>query len=149
MMPCFQQLPKFLADTKYKNLWDCTHCPFQLAHSTSEVPFAWIVKQPSFLENANMWMTGQHEGRKSWLEEFAFEHEVCKGNFESDTPLFVDIGGGLGHQCQLLQQKFPHHPGRLILQDMPSVIEQALPLVGVEKMPHNFWTPQPVKGMHY
>ncbi|KAL9608903.1 MAG: hypothetical protein Q9167_006284 [Letrouitia subvulpina] len=146
MMPCFQQLPKFLADTEYKNPWDCTHCPFQLAHGTGEVPFAWIVEQPSFLENANLWMTGQHEGRKVWLEEFSFESEICKGNFEPDTPLFVDVGGGLGHQCQLLRQKFPHHPGRVILQDLPVVIEQALPLLGVEKMPHNFWTLQPVKG---
>lgn len=146
MMPCFQQLPKFLADTEYKNPWDCTQCPFQLAHGTNEVPFAWIVKQPSLLENANLWMTGQHEGRKAWLDEFAFESEICKGGFEANTPLFVDIGGGLGHQCQLLQQKLPHHPGRLILQDMPSVIQQALPLVGVEKMSYNFWTPQPVKG---
>ncbi|KAL9032797.1 MAG: hypothetical protein Q9214_007806 [Letrouitia sp. 1 TL-2023] len=29
---------------------------------------------------------------------------------------------------------------------MPAVIERALPLMGVEKMPYDFWTPQPVKG---
>ena len=35
----------------------------------------------------------------------------------------------------------------MFLQDLPQVIEQSIPHDGVEKMPHDFMTPQPVKGM--
>lgn len=147
MLPCYKQLPTFLAETKYQNPTDALHCPFQPAHNTEGVPFEWALKHPRILEDANLWMTVQHEGSKVWLDEFPFEAEIGKESNDPDLPLFVDIGGGIGHQCQLLHERCASLPGRLILQDQGPVIAQALPMDGVEKMVHDFFTPQPVKGM--
>ena len=148
-MPCYQQLPKFLAETQYRNPSDCLHCPFQPAHNTDEIPFLWTLKHPYLLENANIWMTVQHEGSNVWLDKFPFESDICRGSVDPETPIFVDIGGGLGHQCQLLQDRLPNIPGRLILQDQAPAIGQSLPLIGVEKMVYDLLTPQPVKGMYF
>ena len=60
--------------------------------------------------------------------------------------LYVNIGGGIGHQCKQFKEKYPHLAGKVILQDLPHSIEQALPTPGVENMEHDFFQPQPIKG---
>ena len=45
------------------------------------------------------------------------------------------------------RSKFPEAPGRLILQDLPVVIDAIKELPSkIERMPHDFHTEQPVKG---
>lgn len=66
---------------------------------------------------------------------------------DAETPVFVDVGGGIGSQCANFKTKLPSLPGRVILQDLPVVLEHALDTKGVEISAHNFWTEQPVKGM--
>lgn len=83
-------------------------------------------------------------GDKTWLDMTDFE-ALVKGT-DAKTPVFVDVGGGNGSQCALLKRKLPNLPGRVILQDMPVVTQNALPTPGVEIMDHNFWNEQPVKG---
>ncbi|KAH0528889.1 hypothetical protein TsFJ059_003700 [Trichoderma semiorbis] len=63
-----------------------------------------------------------------------------------NTLLFVDIGGGIGQQCALLKKVHPKLLGRVVLQDQPFVIPQAIPFEGVEKQSYNIWTEQPLKG---
>jgi len=68
---------------------------------------------------------------------------------ESDDVLLVDVGGSLGHDLSEFQRKWPDMPGRLVLQDLPAVVEQAQSMSlhpRVEVMPHDFFTEQPVKG---
>lgn len=66
---------------------------------------------------------------------------------KKSEPLLVDVGGEIGHDLIAFKQKFPSLPGKLIVQDIPVVIEavQDLPS-GIEAMKHDFLTPQPVKG---
>lgn len=67
-----------------------------------------------------------------------------------DDVLIVDMGGNIGHDLSEFKRKWSDAPGRLILQDLPEVIEHAkesnLPSY-IEPMAHNFFTEQPVKGM--
>lgn len=90
-------------------------------------------------------------GQQTWLDVIAFE-SLIKGNgaeatvIDPETPVFVDVGGGIGSQCAILKSKLPNLPGRVILQDLPVVLQHALPTEGVEVTAHNFWTEQPVKG---
>ena len=70
-------------------------------------------------------MTAQREGQKTWLDVFPFEQELG---------------------CVALREKYPDIPGRVILQDLAPVVAQAIPAKGVEAIPHDFWTQQPVKG---
>ena len=90
-------------------------------------------------------MTYGREGRKIWLEVYPFEKDICH-NLTPETPLFVDIGGGIGVQCVTLRNRFPQTLGRIILQDLPQTLEHAMAGEGFEKMVHDFWTPQPIKG---
>ena len=65
--------------------------------------------------------------------------------------LIVDVGGGQGQSLKARLTAFPELPSsKMVLQDLPHVIEQAvdsdtLPK-DVIKMPHNFYDEQPVKG---
>ena len=144
-MPCSQQLPNFLASTGYQNPCDSAKSPFQLAFHTEKPQFDWLMGIPDYLKNFIMWMTVQHEGHAVWLDVFPFEKELCHDT-RPQTPLFVDVGGNAGHQCLLLKTRCPGITGRIILQDQAPVIDQTPPIQGVEKMAHDFWTVQPVKG---
>lgn len=69
-----------------------------------------------------------------------------------ETPLLVDVGGGTGSDLRLCQRALPppyNTNAKLILQDLPSVIEDAqrkLFLTNIIPMAHDFFTPQPIKG---
>ena len=66
--------------------------------------------------------------------------------WDPQNAVFVDVGGGFGHQCHALQAAYPDLPGQIILQDLPQAIAHALPLPGVKIMTHDFFQPQPIKG---
>ena len=68
---------------------------------------------------------------------------------DGDRKTLVDVGGGQGQSLAQIMKAFPTlEPKRLVLQDLPPVIEQAQLSLPSElvKMVHDFWTPQPVKG---
>jgi demethylsterigmatocystin 6-O-methyltransferase len=46
----------------------------------------------------------------------------------------------------LLKKVHPKLLGRVVLQDQPFVIPQAIPVEGVEKQSYDIWTEQPLKG---
>ena len=82
---------------------------------------------------------------------FPVEKNLVEGaKFESDSIFLVDVGGGKGHDLQELYRKHPKIPGKLVLQDVKDVIEEAK-TVGLEEkitpMEHDFFTEQPIKGM--
>lgn len=67
---------------------------------------------------------------------------------KSDDVLLVDMGGSIGHDLSEFDRKWSQTPGRLILQDLPEVVDQAPALPSrIEKMYHDFFTEQPIKGM--
>ena len=63
-----------------------------------------------------------------------------------DSALLVDIGGGFGQHALLFKNKFPHLPGRIVVQDLPSTLAHAPAMPGIEFQEHDFFTSQPVKG---
>lgn len=78
------------------------------------------------------------------VKKLAEETQLKKG---SQDVLMVDVGGGVGGQVGALRKQYPGLPGRFILQDLPDTIKNnASPPEGVECMPYDFFTPQPVKG---
>ncbi|KAF5681383.1 O-methyltransferase B [Fusarium denticulatum] len=65
----------------------------------------------------------------------------------NDSALLVDIGGSFGHDIGEFCRKFPDALGRLILQDLPVVIDQITSLDNkIERMKYDFYTEQPIKG---
>lgn len=60
--------------------------------------------------------------------------------------LICDVGGGQGHELAKLLARFPEVTGRLVLEDLESTFD-GLSLTGkIEKLPHDFFQAQPVKG---
>ena len=96
------------------------------------------------------YMAARRVGIQKWYETFPMSTELCPGaKRDPDSVLFVDVGGNFGHEAADFHSAHPDHPGRLILQDLDSMIakvkKEASP-TGVEPMAYNFFEEQPIKG---
>ena len=143
----WQYLPEFLRKTDYQEPSDGRDCAFNMAFRTNEPLFDFLTKNPKFLETFNSYMTSQRQGRQSWLEFFPLERELVTGfSTEDNAVMFVDVGGGYGHEIQEIKKRYPGLPGRMILQDLPETITQVIAAPNTEAMPYNFFTPQLIRG---
>ncbi|KAI8626145.1 S-adenosyl-L-methionine-dependent methyltransferase [Xylariaceae sp. FL1651] len=150
VVPAINAMPQFLRENGYVNMTDPYHIPWHLAHGTEDPIFKWINARPDVLKNFMRWMAGQRDGLPNFLSVVDFEEEFAKGA-GSSTPVFVDVGGSLGHQCAALKQRHPNLVGRVVLQDLPETIAKAkkippLGFVGGCFQAHDFFTPQPIHG---
>jgi demethylsterigmatocystin 6-O-methyltransferase len=83
----------------------------------------------------------------SWLDQIAFDQEFAQPSPSTpETILFVDIGGGLGHQCATMLMKYPNLVGRIILEDQPQVLALSAVAERIEKIPYDYLTVQPIQG---
>ena len=97
--------------------------------------------------NYFQWLAQAQKGLRTWLDIFP-ARELFRGSTK-ETVLFVDVDGGFGHQCSALKAKYPKIRGRVILQDLPHIIQGVIPVKRVEAMEHNIEKEQPVKGTAY
>ncbi|CAF9902938.1 MAG: hypothetical protein ALECFALPRED_000075 [Alectoria fallacina] len=132
LIPSWTKLHKTLAESGYGNLCDPLHCAFQTGLNSNDHVFEWFAKNPSVLNDFNIFMSAQREGHEYWLDFYPFEQQIGNASQSKDdtTVLFVDIGG------------------RMVLQDLPQTIEQITAGPAMEHMVHDFFTLQPVKGAH-
>ena len=95
-------------------------------------------------------MATRRVGLATWFETFPMARLLCPdAKKDADAVLLVDVGGNWGHEVAAFHKAHPNVPGRLILQDLPSMMEKVemeAPPEGVECMAYDFFTPQPVKG---
>lgn len=97
-------------------------------------------------------MEGQRANRVHWGDWFPIQERILDGADRSnpERALLVDIGGGRGHDLMLFQQRFPDAPGKLVLEDLPSVIDEAaaeLGKCGIQGVKYDFFKEaNPVKG---
>ncbi|KAF9884389.1 hypothetical protein FE257_001789 [Aspergillus nanangensis] len=139
-------LNEYFEERGYVNPSDAYDAPFQYAHGTKEHFFSWLSHHPADQEAFNSVMTMNRQvGESEWFEIFPVEERL---QVSTDRTLIVDIGGGVGHDMLTFNQKFPHLPGKLVVQDIPSVIgdiKSPLP-EGIDAMTYDMFDPQPVKG---
>lgn len=69
-------------------------------------------------------MRVRREGRPLFFDALSFEERFAQ-NADSETILFVDIGGSTGPQSRELRKRFPDLKGRVLLQGRPEVVAQA------------------------
>ncbi|KAI1129770.1 S-adenosyl-L-methionine-dependent methyltransferase [Nemania abortiva] len=148
--PAINAMPNFLRETDYANMTDATRLPWHYGHDTADPIFRWIGERPEVLNSFMGWMAGQRDGRCGFLGVVDFGEEFAE-DAEASTPIFVDVGGSMGHQCIAVKQLYPELVGRVVLQDLPETIEKvkANPLPGMEGIEvhaHDFFTPQLVRG---
>ena len=156
-MPAWAQLPQFLHDNGYRNPSDPAHSPFNDAFQTNLLLYQYYREHPKMMQAAGQFMRAlrdDEDSDTSWLKVYSFGEEVrLASELSAETEngpekiLFVDVGGGLGHQCQALRRKFPDLDGRVINQDLAEMLHKAAgPPEGVEFMPQDFFQPQQLNG---
>ena len=151
--PSFFALPEHLSKSQYMNPGNPADGAFQLGHGTKDHFFEYVSQRPERLSQFQHHMAGYRTGRPSWMDRnfYPVEDNLIKGaRTEHDAVFLVDVGGGKGHDLQELYRKHPKLPGKLVLQDLGGVIEEAKAsgLDGkIDPMEHDFFAKQPIIGM--
>jgi hypothetical protein len=146
--------PKFLRETGHKAPSEPTDGFVQYANQTKYNIFDFLQSIPSLFQDFNLFMGNTMGAREYWHEWYDVHGRLLTG-FDSSksSTLLVDIGGGKGHDLLAFDSTFgsppKHYEGKLVLQDLPQVLdgiaENALGANNV-KIPHDFFTEQPVRG---
>lgn len=137
-------MPDYYAEAEYQEVGDIRKGIFQKAFATEHSCYEYLVYNPKLQGYMQDAMSLQPPGG-DWLSVFPMEDLEA---LNTERPLFVDIGGGMGQQCMRFREKHPDIPGRVILQDMPITIGRVpKPMPnGIEAMAHDIDAPQPIKG---
>ena len=139
--PVYQALPNFLSEQRYQTETDGKFA-WHKAMSTELDFFPWAKQSPEKLDMFQKLMAVPRDGE--WFDVIPFSNDCAP-----ERAHFVDIGGSIGHQCRRLKAKYPNLPGRVICQDLEETIKSAPPNEGVEMMPHDFFTPEPIQDAKY
>lgn len=118
---------------------------FQTHFDTDLDYYTWLKTRPLEKESFHHFMEEQMANLPHWLDAVDFPKEFGAGLGSNDVA-FVDVGGSIGQQCEALKKRYPDLQGRVILQDKPDVVENALPVPGMESMDYNYLEEQPVKS---
>lgn len=141
-------LPAYLAKTLYKEPTD-----FVVNNHSESDPdglnfFARLQKSPSFYEAFTGHMEAWTAWKTPWTKVYD-THRLLEGaRLDNGAPFVVDVGGNTGIDISHVLNKHPDLPaGSLVLQDLPEIIANAQVDEKITAMSHDFFLPQPVKGM--
>ncbi|KAL3480412.1 S-adenosyl-L-methionine-dependent methyltransferase [Aspergillus californicus] len=146
--PTFQAFPDFFVETGFKDITSNTNTPFQKAFNTDLPAFVWLAQNPKHLVAMQKTMSAYQSS--GWIEGFdLFEKEALDMDRGPEKVIFVDVGGGHGHQCVEVKKKYPDIKGQLVLEDLPEVVAAASELSGVRVVPQDFFQEQSIKGARF
>lgn len=144
-------MPAFLASTKYQNPTNYTDSPFQYGHRTRLGFWEYLKEDP---ERMKLFSSGMQSlatigsGTRS-AGAYPFEEELGREEVKETDVVIVDVGGGRGQALEAIKASWPGLKGRMVLQDVRDVIEDAeaggLPSF-IEPMTASFFERQPVEG---
>lgn len=139
-------MPDFFQANGYQDPKDARYGPFSFAYQCEGTTYFDFLNRPENERMAtafNETMALQKSGEEA---TFVSSYPVSE-RLRIDDPervLFVDVGGGVGHQLAKFRARADGLPGKLVLQDLPAVIAQADSLPeGVFKVGHDFFQPLP------
>lgn len=122
-----------------------TENPFTWANGKLGSSFFEILSQdPRRIKQLDVAMSTQ-DHTMPVLGMYPFGEELVNLPDLDNRALIVDIGGGRGQSLLQIKEEWPELRGRMVLQDRPMVLDSFPELPGIEKMPHDFFTEQPVK----
>ncbi|KAF4625303.1 hypothetical protein G7Y89_g12866 [Cudoniella acicularis] len=152
MRYCLSRFPDYFKEKTPEDLFDLRKTAYCYAYDMEGLTFyEALTTSPERLNMFNKAMM-QMEINLPTLGMFPFSSLRAEVEAEPDRAFIVDIGGGRGQSLLQIQQElgtFTTTP-KLILQDRPQVLDtvpQNL-LPGIQKMPYDFYTEQPVKNAH-
>ncbi|KAL2867490.1 S-adenosyl-L-methionine-dependent methyltransferase [Aspergillus lucknowensis] len=144
--PIMQVIPEFLSEKKGQTIISNTETAFQKAFNTKLSAFEWMNQHPTNLRSLSHFMAMHRED--SWLDKFPVAEEIASTPPEPSNIALVDIGGGYCHQAIQFHQRYPHL-GRVVVQDIPTVLDRVQPVDGVEFQVYNFFQPQPLRAKFF
>ncbi|KOS20719.1 Demethylsterigmatocystin 6-O-methyltransferase [Escovopsis weberi] len=146
--PALLALPDYLKKIGYRDIGETVkRTAAQEAWQTDLPILEFLSHKPENWKCFSQHMTAVQEGYARWFD--AFPLAAALGAF-AGPDVFVDVGGGLGHQSLRLLAAFPDLRDRILLQDLPQTLAHIeAPLDGVRTMEHDFFTPQPVRGARF
>ncbi|KAJ5612656.1 hypothetical protein N7510_005850 [Penicillium lagena] len=142
--PAIFALPDFLAENKYRDIKSPVNTPLQKAFNIDVPAFVWAVTQPERLGHMHRYMEAEQKGMRPWVDAYPIT-ERCR-DLEPQQVLFVDVGGGLGHQAVALKKQLPEIHNSAIVQDLHVDPNDFIKHPGVETMKFDFFQPQVVQG---
>lgn len=85
-----------------------------------------------------------------WFDVYPVPAMVEEARTNHTDVLLVDVGGGSGHWAQEFRKAFSsqEYPGRVVVQDQPSVVSR-IHIDGIEGTAYDFFTPQPIGGARF
>lgn len=119
------------------------------AYGTDKDVFSWV-HDMGYGTHLNDYLGGYNLGRPWWMDPSVYpvqERLIDGADTSPSAPFLVDIGGNVGHDLERFRRRYPNHPGKLILQDLPMMIRQITDLdPAIVRMEYDFHQEQPVKG---
>ncbi|KAJ0348077.1 hypothetical protein COL154_013788 [Colletotrichum chrysophilum] len=152
---CMEALAKFHEFAKkasYREPHDVLNSPLQYGYNTELDCFSHFAANLPYEMQFVQHMGVYRQGRPSWMDEkfYPVKERLLDGfDTSGDVVVLVDVGGSFDHDIDEFRRKYPKSPGRLISQDLPSVIRQIQNSdANIERMGHDFFAEQPIKGTH-
>ena len=141
------QFPRYFEKYGFKSPSDPKNAPAAFARGEKDIDiFALMARYPPSLDVFNETMSiGSMLTAKEICDTFKFDSLKAKKN----GVVLVDVGGGKGQLLREIFQVFPGIQGRVILEDLKSVLDSGTVELGnrVEILPYNFLEDvQPIIG---
>jgi hypothetical protein len=143
-IPCYYKTPEFFQKTGYKNPTDPADGVFQYTKGYRGGLFHYYTDNPREGASFNHIMGGVMGQQASWLDIISVENFL--DGSDPSLPLVVDVGGNIGHDIEKFRQVYPDTAARLYLQDKAEVVELSKCPDPLNKMAHDFFQPQPIRG---
>ena len=142
----YLKLPEYLRGVNYELSRDSRNGFFQEhKRCKGETLFEYYNRPENKREGDtfNDFLAAYRTNRIQWVDVYHTKH-IVDGYAGGD--LLVDVGGNLGEDLDQFSSRHPGDEDKLVLQDIPSVVRGASCHSEVQRMPHDFFKPQPVKG---
>ncbi|CAN9329794.1 unnamed protein product [Alternaria alternata] len=140
------KLPDYFAANGYKHPVDARDSPFVNAYGCKGETYFDYMNKPenarmfdAFNETMTLRKPGEHD---TFVAAYPVKERLAIS--EPSRVLFVDIGGGVGHQVRKFSERAQEMQGVCVLLDLPSVIAQAKELPdGAVTVGQSFFDPMP------
>ncbi|KAB5513097.1 hydroxyindole O-methyltransferase [Coniochaeta sp. 2T2.1] len=150
ILPGLQQMPSYITSLVNNPASNPPTTMFEKGHNTKLSFFEYVYSKPETIERFAGHMASSRHGQATWMNPsfYPVQELLVKGaDTDPDAVFLVDVGGNTGGDIVKFNEMHPDVPGRLVLQDLPSVVKRVEGLPSkFEAMGHDFFQEQPVKG---
>jgi hypothetical protein len=138
--------PEYFATNGYQDPVDALDAPFNFAHDCKGITYFEYMARAGNERLSHAFNQTMEMKKGTEENEFAVAYPSAE-RLKNDDPervLFVDVGGSMGHQVRRFAETYPELKGKLVLEDLPPVVEAAKDVPeSIAKVGHDFFTPQP------